>query len=82
MSNYNNIKAYNEFNHIAATRGGVDKYISELERASYNSGRVDEREELIWKVPLASAVGIGLWEVGKACVRKIKEHHRAKKRSH
>ena len=35
MSNYNNIKPYNEFNHTAATRGGVDKYIDELKKASY-----------------------------------------------
>ena len=32
MSNYNNIKPYNEFNHTAATRGGVDKYIDELKK--------------------------------------------------
>ncbi len=79
MSNYNNIKPYNEFNHTAATHGGVEKYIDELKKASYSSGRIDERASLLWKIPLAAGIGIGLWEAGKACVNHVKKHHQSKK---
>lgn len=79
MGNFENIKPYSDFSHTAAGRGGVDKYLSELKSASYNHGRMDERGALAWEIPLAAAASVGLWELGKRCVRKIKNAYRAKR---
>ena len=79
MGNYNNIKPYSDFSHTAAGRGGVEKFLSELQSASYNNGRMDERGVLIWEIPLVGGAAIGLWELGKCCVRKIKRARNVKK---
>ena len=79
MGNYNNIKPYSDFSHTAAGQGGVEKYLSELKSASYNHGRLDERGALAWELPLAATVTVGLWELGRFCVRKIKSARRTKR---
>lgn len=75
MSNYKNLKPYNDFNHTAAGFGGVEKYIRSIKSNSFKGGAWKERKKLTWEIPLAVLV----WEGGKFVVRKVKEAYAAKK---
>lgn len=79
MANYDNIKPYADFAHKAAKAGGVDKYLDEFGNAKYDLGVASEKETEGWKALLVIGITLGLWEAGKAGIRKIKDNNRTKK---
>lgn len=72
MANYENIKPYAEFAHVAAQHGGIEKYLSMIAEANRRLGILEERSTEGRKAALVVGAAILIWEGGKAGIRFIK----------
>lgn len=72
MANYENIRPYSELVHLACEGGGPDKFLKDHAIANYNLGVQAEQDTEGWKVGIAVAAGIAIWEGCKAGYRYFK----------
>ena len=76
MANFENIRPYSELVHQACKGGGPDKFLRDYAKANYNLGVQAEQATEGWKIGIAVATTLAIWEGCKAgyrCLKRARE---------
>lgn len=75
MANYENIRPYSELAHKASLFGGPQEYLQQHAQAYFNMGVQHEKSTEGWKGVVLVGIVIGVWELGKAGIRRLQDKH-------